>query len=193
MHQIAAWLAQTPKSPKGILFASKNYNLLKFFSALIPFHFSLHGVVLLRLAQIKVRSRKLILPLANPAWTCTELLFLRKKNNEFIFFQGKKSKSLVWSNQEIQEQVCPWPMSRQYVANKSSTLRPQYWVKDIFQWFFSRVWSRPRMHWDTGRQPFEVQPATFPLCGSLLHCIYSCSVYTLALCNLHLPKLKLQL
>ena len=66
-------------------------------------------------------------------------------------------------------------MNRQYVPNKSSTLRPQYWVKDIIRWFFSRVWSRPRMHWDTGRQPFEVQPATFPLCGSLLHCKYSCT------------------
>ena len=74
------------ENSEGILFASKNIILLKFFSVLIPFHFSLHGVVLLRLAKIKVRSRKLILPLANPAWTCTELLFPRKKNNEFILF-----------------------------------------------------------------------------------------------------------
>ena len=89
-----------PENSEGILFASKNNILLKFFSVLIPFHFSLHGVVLLRLAKIKVRSRKLILPLANPAWTCTELLFLRKKIMNSFSSKGRSQKAwscLVWS------------------------------------------------------------------------------------------------
>ena len=47
-----------PEKSEGILFASKNNNLLQFISILIPFHFSLHRLVLLSLAQIKVRSSK---------------------------------------------------------------------------------------------------------------------------------------